>query len=147
MKKEKQKTLKTVEKQPTEREKNKAEIFIVCLCWVCLFIAIMPIFIPAVRDNLRYFARPSDIAQCHGPIKYYVSSNIVEFFNTHQHMLLYIFLLFAGLILFFHILLAISKRKDCPHIRPKYYRTLLGFLWIILLEISFIINYVVNYPC
>lgn len=136
---------KNVPEQEIERTKNKAEICIVCLCWICFFAVISPFLIPAFRNYSGYFARPSEMAGPQGLVRYHMIPTLIEFFDTHKNILSWLFFSLTGLILLFCILLSISKRKKNPYVYPKYYKTLLEFLWILLLELCFIMGYIVNY--
>lgn len=135
-----EKTPQTDEKQQTERKKNKAEIFIVCLCWVCFFVAVLPLFMPKTINYLAYLGKQTDKYSCHGIVNHYLPPTVQEFFEVHNNASLLFVLCLIGLILLLHIFRAISKRKEYPIIRPKYYDLLLIFLWLILLELCLMVD-------
>ena len=143
----KKESKKNTTKKEEFRRKNIAEKFIVGLCWFCFFIALYPLLIPSIRDYSGYFTRLSGMAGCRSSVKYYPAPDFVKFFDVHNHLLLWMFLFLGGIILLCYVLLTISKRTKNPHIRPEYYKILLGFLWVILLELFFIMSYMANHPC
>ena len=104
MKKGKQKTPKTVEKHETERKKNKAEIFVVCLCWI--LVAFM-VGVACLSIVINFFS-----FQC----------MLYEIFHYCKKMTCLLLLL---CMIILAILCIIAKKRKTPHIRFKYYLRLL----------------------
>ena len=144
MKKENQKTPKTVEKHETERKKNKAEIFVVCFYRVWMGIAIILgvwwlRYLLSFADNYGVYCAPF----CDEPWANDIPSDIILIVSIAMKRRWLILVNFFLCIVFF-IFYRIAKSQEKPTVRAKYYKRVC-FVSLFFLLVVGILGYMMEY--